>query len=80
MNGIIPRHTSKSKKDLILFMACFVKNACGGYREFNIYWVSEKECRGNKSEMGRVAPAFPGRHGPAPMKKQDIIYLRLNKH
>jgi hypothetical protein len=29
----------------------------------------------NKSEPGRVAPVFPGRHGPALMGKCDIVYL-----
>jgi hypothetical protein len=26
-----------------------------------------------KSEPGRVAPAFPGRHGPAPMKNAALL-------
>jgi hypothetical protein len=30
-----------------------------------------------KSESERVAPAFPGRHGPALTKKCDIPYPRI---
>jgi hypothetical protein len=39
----------------------------------------KEECHGKKSEPGRVAPTFPGRHGPAPMKKRGITYLTINK-